>query len=135
MSSFDVVLDEERMQTAIELVRKAVEAEQRRKVAKLIVQLFGAGLGFTSGVLLGGFLGSVFMSLFGMLMAMAAYWPISTTIGAINRARLVSGAENEGLDADDLIDAVVLCQQGQIVGYEDAINEAHRRRRARRLRR
>jgi hypothetical protein len=134
-ASFDVELDPERLKTAISLVAKAVEAEDRRRVGQLIVRLFGAGLGFTSGMLLGGFFGAVFMSVVGLCVTAFAWWPISTTLGALTRARLVRAAGDEGLDADDLVDAVLLCRKGQIVGYEDAINEAHQRRRRRRLRR
>ncbi len=135
LSNFDVVLDPERLKIAVKLVATATEAEQRRNVAKLIVRLFGGGLGFTAGVLTSGFIGAVLLGVVGMLASMFVYWPISTTLGAITRARLVNGANTEGLDADDLVDAVLLCQQGKIVGYEDAINESHRRRRQRRLRR
>jgi hypothetical protein len=135
LASFDVELDPERLKTAIALVAKAVEAEDRRRVGQLIVRLFGAGLGFTSGVLLGGFFGAVFMSVVGLCVTAFAWWPVSTTLGALTRARLVRAASDEGLDADDLIDAVLLCRKGQIVGYEDAINEAHQRRRRKRLRR
>lgn len=135
LSSFDVELDPVRLQLAITLVASAAEAEQRRAVGKLIVRLFGAGLGFTAGVVTSGFIGAVIFGVMGMLLSMFLYWPISTALGAVNRARLVSGANAEGLDPDDLVDAVLLCRQGKIVGYEDAINEAHRRRRQRRLRR
>lgn len=135
LSSFDVELDPVRLQLAIKLVASAAEAEQRRAVGKLIVRLFGAGLGFTAGVVTSGFIGAVILGVMGMLLSMFLYWPISTALGAVNRARLVSGANAEGLDPDDLVDAVLLCRQGKIVGYEDAINEAHRRRRQRRLRR
>jgi hypothetical protein len=135
LASFDVEIDPERLKTAITLVATAVEAEDRRRVGQLIVRLFGAGLGFTSGMLLGGFFGAVFMSVVGLCITALAWWPISTTLGALTRARLVSAAGDEGLDPDDLVDAVLLCKKGQIVGYEDAINEAHQRRRQRRLRR
>lgn len=133
LSSFDVELDPVRLQIAIKLVASAVEAEQRRAVAKLIVRLFGGGLGFTTGVLMSGFIGAVILGVLGMLLSMLLYWPISMTLGAINRARLVSGANAEGIDPDDLVDAVLLCRKGKIIGYEDATNEAHRRRRQRRL--
>jgi hypothetical protein len=75
------------------------------------------------------------MSVVGLCITALAWWPISTTLGALTRARLVSAASDEGLDPDDLVDAVLICKKGQIVGYEDAINEAHQRRRQRRLRR
>jgi hypothetical protein len=135
LASFDVEIDPQRLKTAIALVATAVEAEDRRRVGQLIVRLFGAGLGFTSGMLLGGFFGAVFMSVVGLCITAFAWWPVSTMLGALTRARLVSAAGEEGLDPDDLVDAVMICKKGQIVGYEDAIKEAHERRRQRRLRR
>lgn len=134
-ASFDVEIDPARLKTAIALVATAVEAEDRRRVGQLIVRLFGGGLGFTGGMLLGGFFGAVFMSVVGLCITALAWWPVSTMLGALTRARLVSAAGDEGLDPDDLIDAVLICKKGQIVGYEDAIKEAHERRRQRRLRR
>ena len=135
MTSFDVELDPARLKLAVGIVARAVEAENRRRVGKLIVQLFGAGLGLTAGVVLGGFLSAVLLGLVGMLLAMAVIWPVTATLGVVNRARLSDAASRDGLEPAELLQAVALCQKGQLIGYEDAINEAHRRGQKRRLRR